>query len=102
MASSTSRTRTQRLGMSLGSEAIALARGDPAAEAEPADLGGLVVIDPGRAPDSAAGRVIAAWPSFGLIAAYELLMRQVRRHAASGAGTLQSGSEPAQSSNSRQ
>ena len=25
------------------------------------------------------GRVIAAWPSFSLIAAYELLMRQVRR-----------------------
>jgi hypothetical protein len=31
------------------------------------------------------GRVIAAWPSFSLIAAYELLMRQVRR-AADGAG----------------
>jgi hypothetical protein len=29
-----------------------------------------------------AGRVIAAWPSFALIAAYELLMRQVRRSAA--------------------
>jgi hypothetical protein len=27
------------------------------------------------------GRVIAAWPSFALIAAYELLMRQVRRSA---------------------
>jgi hypothetical protein len=27
------------------------------------------------------GRVIAAWPSFSLIAAYELLMRQVRRIA---------------------
>jgi Protein of unknown function (DUF2637) len=27
------------------------------------------------------GRVIAAWPSFALIAAYELLMRQVRRAA---------------------
>ena len=27
------------------------------------------------------GRVIAAWPSFSLIAAYELLMRQVRRAA---------------------
>src|ERR1700728_1187134 len=25
------------------------------------------------------GRVIAAWPSFSLIAAYELLMRQIRR-----------------------
>jgi Protein of unknown function (DUF2637) len=42
------------------------------------------------------GRVIAAWPSFALIGAYELLMRQVRRaadgsrpsrpHTASGAG----------------
>src|SRR5580692_7066370 len=29
----------------------------------------------------ATGRVIAAWPSFALIAAYELLMRQVRRAA---------------------
>jgi hypothetical protein len=29
----------------------------------------------------ATGRVIAAWPSFSLIAAYELLMRQVRRAA---------------------
>ena len=28
------------------------------------------------------GRLIAAWPSFSLIAAYELLMRQVRRAAA--------------------
>ena len=27
------------------------------------------------------GRVIAAWPSFALIASYELLMRQVRRAA---------------------
>jgi hypothetical protein len=32
---------------------------------------------------SVTGRAIAAWPSFALIAAYELLMRQVRR-AASG------------------
>jgi hypothetical protein len=31
---------------------------------------------------TAAGRVIAAWPSFALIGAYELLMRQVRRSAA--------------------
>jgi len=29
----------------------------------------------------AAGRVIAAWPSFALIGSYELLMRQVRRTA---------------------
>jgi hypothetical protein len=33
------------------------------------------------AQPTAAGRVIAAWPSFALIAAYELLMRQVRRSA---------------------
>src|SRR5215470_1640905 len=32
---------------------------------------------------TAAGRVIAAWPSFPLIGAYELLMRQVRRSGAS-------------------
>src|SRR6202167_5180490 len=33
------------------------------------------------AEPTATGRVIAAWPSFALIAAYELLMRQVRRAA---------------------
>ena len=33
------------------------------------------------AEPTATGRVIAAWPSFALIAAYELLMRQVRRRA---------------------
>ena len=34
------------------------------------------------AEQTAAGRVIAAWPSFALIGAYELLVRQVRRSAA--------------------
>ena len=34
------------------------------------------------AQPTATGRVIAAWPSFALIAAYELLMRQVRQSAA--------------------
>lgn len=34
------------------------------------------------AQPTVAGRVIAAWPSFALIGAYELLMRQVRRGAA--------------------
>src|SRR5215470_2655506 len=34
------------------------------------------------AQPTAAGRVIAAWPSFALIGAYELLMRQVPRNAA--------------------
>jgi hypothetical protein len=33
------------------------------------------------AEPTATGRVIAAWPSFALIAAYELLMRQIRRNA---------------------
>ena len=33
------------------------------------------------AEPTAAGRVIAAWPSFALIGSYELLMRQVRRAA---------------------
>jgi hypothetical protein len=37
------------------------------------------------AEPTATGRVIAAWPSFALIAAYELLMRQVRRSATGGA-----------------
>jgi hypothetical protein len=36
------------------------------------------------AQPTAAGRVIAAWPSFALIGAYELLMRQVRHSAADG------------------
>jgi hypothetical protein len=40
------------------------------------------------AEPTATGRVIAAWPSFALIAAYELLMRQVRRSAAPS-GTAQ-------------
>lgn len=35
------------------------------------------------------GLVIPAWPSFALIAAYELLMRQVRRSADAGASHLQ-------------
>jgi hypothetical protein len=33
------------------------------------------------AEPSLVGRVIAAWPSFALIASHELLMRQVRRAA---------------------
>jgi hypothetical protein len=37
------------------------------------------------AEPTATGRVIAAWPSFALIAAYELLMRQVRRAAETAA-----------------
>jgi hypothetical protein len=37
------------------------------------------------AQPTSAGRVIAAWSSFVLIAAYELLMRQVRRSAAGSA-----------------
>jgi hypothetical protein len=40
------------------------------------------------AQPTVAGRVIAAWPSFALIGAYELLMRQIRRKAA-GRGKLQ-------------
>jgi Protein of unknown function (DUF2637) len=36
------------------------------------------------AQPTVAGRVIAAWPSFALIGAYELLMRQVRHSAADG------------------
>ena len=40
------------------------------------------------AQPTVAGRVIAAWPSFALIGAYELLMRQVR-HSAAGASKPQ-------------
>jgi hypothetical protein len=43
------------------------------------DVVGLAVAEP-----TVAGRLIAAWPSFALIAAYELLMRQVRCSAAGG------------------
>jgi len=46
------------------------------------------------AEPTATGRVIAAWPSFALIAAYELLMRQVRRSAASGGKAQQRKPEP--------
>jgi hypothetical protein len=44
------------------------------------------------AEPSATGRVIAAWPSFALIAAYELLMRQVRRSATGTPGLKEHGS----------
>jgi hypothetical protein len=45
------------------------------------------------AEPSATGRVIAAWPSFALIASYELLMRQVRRAADNGASSRSKRSE---------
>jgi hypothetical protein len=40
------------------------------------------------------GRVIAAWPSFSLIAAYELLMHQVRRAAEASASHGRPGRSP--------
>jgi hypothetical protein len=43
------------------------------------------------AEPSATGRVIAAWPSFALIASYELLIRQVRRAAEPGTSRQRSG-----------
>jgi hypothetical protein len=42
-------------------------------------VGNVVVAEP-----TVTGRVIAAWPSFALIAACELLMRQVRRAGDAG------------------
>jgi hypothetical protein len=48
------------------------------------------------AEPTAAGRLIAAWPSFALIAAYELLMRQVRRSAADGARGREGSAGPQQ------
>jgi hypothetical protein len=45
------------------------------------------------AEPSTTGRVIAAWPSFALIAAYELLMRQVRC-AADGSKSSRPGRSP--------
>ena len=43
------------------------------------------------AEPTATGRVVAAWPSFALIASYELLMRQVRRAAEAGMSRQRSG-----------
>ena len=43
------------------------------------------------AEPTAIGRVIAAWPSFALIASYELLMRQIRRAAEAGASRQRPG-----------
>jgi hypothetical protein len=43
------------------------------------------------AEPTAIGRVIAAWPSFALIASYELLMRQVRRASEAGTSPRRSG-----------
>jgi len=46
------------------------------------------------AEPTATGRVIAAWPSFALIAAYELLMRQVRRSTSASDKAQQTKSRP--------
>jgi hypothetical protein len=46
------------------------------------------------AEPTATGRVVAAWPSFALIASYELLMRQVRRAAEAGMSRQRSGGVP--------
>jgi hypothetical protein len=51
--------------------------------ASTASLGANVAV----AEPTAYGRVIAAWPSFALIGAYELLMRQVRQAADAGSAT---------------
>jgi hypothetical protein len=50
------------------------------------------------AEPTATGRVIAAWPSFALIASYELLMRQVRRAAGTGQFRQRSGKPRSQAS----
>jgi len=47
------------------------------------------------AEPTATGRLVAAWPSFALIASYELLMRQVRRAAESGTSAQESRRPPA-------
>ena len=46
------------------------------------------------AEPTATGRVIAAWPSFALIASYELLMGQVRRAAEARPSGARSGRRP--------
>jgi hypothetical protein len=48
------------------------------------------------AEPTVAGRLIAAWPSFALIAAYELLMRQVRRSGADSIRLRKGSSGPQQ------
>ena len=48
------------------------------------------------AEPTATGRVIAAWPSFALIASYELLMRQVRHAAGARTSRQRSGSTAGQ------
>lgn len=50
------------------------------------------------AEPTTAGRFIAAWPSFALIGAYELLMRQVRRSAAGSREAQRVGPAPQMSS----
>jgi hypothetical protein len=54
--------------------------------------------EPGRdvavAEPAATGRVIAAWPSFELIASYELLMRQARRAAETATSRTWMGRRP--------
>src|SRR5258708_16362224 len=52
------------------------------------------------AEPTATGRVIAAWPSFALIGAYELLMREVRGSAIGGARLREGSSEPQPSGSS--
>jgi hypothetical protein len=46
------------------------------------------------AEPTATGRVIAAWPSFALIASYEMLMRQVRRAAETAVSWTRQGRSP--------
>jgi hypothetical protein len=46
------------------------------------------------AQPTAVGRVIAAWPSFALIGAYEMLMRQVRRSAVASSNSSRDRPDP--------
>ena len=56
-----------------------------------ASLAANVAVEP-----TATGRVTASWPSFALIASYQLLMRQVRRAAEAGIhGSGRAGPKPA-------
>jgi hypothetical protein len=52
------------------------------------------------AESTATGRVIAAWPSFALIASYELLMHQVRRAAEAAATGARSARSPSRAASS--
>jgi len=70
--------------LSLSAQAELAANGQPTPSSPLCSPASLAANIAAAQPDLA-GRVIAAWPSFALMASYELLMRQVRQSAAARA-----------------